>query len=78
MHKVIFDEKGDALYIVFGTEKTASTKCIDENRYVDYDSNGTPAAVEFINVSDGVELGDLPHRSTLEQVVAGLGIKVMA
>jgi len=73
-----YDKKVDAIYITLSTKKCAETKKLDDMRYVDYASDGTPVGVELLGVSGGVAVEDLPKAAELTRLLEGRDIKVFA
>jgi uncharacterized protein YuzE len=62
---VELDTKADAAYARAADRPVASTKELDPQRVVDYDSDGQIVGIEFLAVSRGVDLTDLPYRDEL-------------
>lgn len=54
------DKEADAVYILLSKKPYSYGKKIDKRRRVDYAQDGTPIGVEFLYVSDGVDVSDLP------------------
>lgn len=72
------DEEADALYVLLGAGEIAKTKNFGDLRMVDYAADGTVIGVEFLNVSDGIELDELPCEEQLAELIAPLNLKVFA
>ncbi len=67
---VRFDPEADALYVAFGERRAvARTVELGDGRQVDYDADGGLLGVEFLNVSDGLNLNGVPHQ---DEVAAAL------
>ncbi len=47
-------------------------------RGIDYDARGAILGYEFLNVSRGVDLSDLPHRDELAELFERQSIRVIA
>lgn len=64
------DPQVDAAYVFVAPRGTrvAHTKELDENRNVDFDVNGDIVGIEFLGVSRGVDLSELPYRPELEHL----------
>lgn len=59
------DAEANAVYIRLSQAPIAQTRELDENRRVDYDAAGDIVGLEFLTVSDGVDLSNLPYRQEL-------------
>jgi uncharacterized protein YuzE len=66
------DRKADAVYVRIKAagERINRTKELDENRILDYAVDGSVIGIEFLNVSNGVDLSDLPHRAELMKLLS--------
>lgn len=72
-----YDAEADALYIYLRDfEKVARTQHIGHSRNVDYDAEGNIPGVEFWNVQGGLDLGDVPERDIVTQVLEGQPFRV--
>lgn len=72
-----YDSEADAIYVSFrpiDEGEVARTMSLDVNRNVDYDSDGVPVGVEFLNVRDGVRFDGLPRSEELRELFAGLRV----
>lgn len=70
-----FDPEADALYASLRDRKPGDvvrTQQLDECRLVDYDADGRPLGIEFLNVSDGLNLRDVPDADEIERAVRAL------
>ena len=54
------DKEADAVYILLDDKPYSYGKKVDKSRRVDYAQDGTAIGVEFLYVSDGVDVSDLP------------------
>ena len=72
----------DALYIGFNNMRIAYTEDISRNGYyergVDYADDDTPVGVEFLNVSRGVDLTDVPHAEEIARLLREHQIRELA
>jgi len=79
-----FSPEADAVYVYLGDEAVASTEQLDDHRMVDYSADGKVVGVEFLGVSAGVDLSDIPCRESVEKAVEellkskGLSIRIVA
>ena len=65
LFKLELDKKADAVYVRVSDAPVHATREIDEQRIVDYDDQGEIVGIEFLDVSHGVSLRDLPYRDEL-------------
>lgn len=72
------DPESDALYVYLRAGEVARTKAIDDLRMVDIAEDGTVLGIEFLDVSAGVELDDVPFRPTIAELIQPFGFKVFA
>jgi uncharacterized protein YuzE len=68
--KVKYDKEADALYIEIKAT-TVTTKRLDEDIAVDYDSEGQIAGIEILSAKERVFGGKKPKSILLENLVAG-------
>jgi uncharacterized protein YuzE len=75
-----YDPEADAIYVWLSDGKTVKSTQLDEFRNIDFSADGAVVGVEFIDVSGGVDLGDIPYSETVEKLIGelGLGIKIFA
>ena len=62
MLKLELDKVADAAYARVSDEPVQTTREVDEQRVLDYEAQGDLAGIEFLGVSRGVSLRDLPYR----------------
>ncbi len=76
-----YSPRADALYVEFNTRTIAYTDDISRNGYyergVDYAEDDTPVGVEFLNVSRGVDLTDVPRADEVARLLAEHDIRVL-
>ncbi|MPZ48295.1 MAG: DUF2283 domain-containing protein [Dehalococcoidia bacterium] len=77
---VTYDQEADILYVRLLDSPVASTHAIDDLRLIDYSEDRAVVGVEFLQVSDGVDLTDLPHRPKVERLIdeSGYQIRILA
>jgi uncharacterized protein YuzE len=73
-----YDREADAIYILFSDKPYAYGKDLDNERRVDYDTDGNVRGIELLCVSSGVITDDLPNRAEVERFLYDKGIKVFA
>lgn len=56
-----YDPEADALYIRLSDKERDHTTSLDDERHIDYAADGTPVGVEFLTVSLGIDLRDIPE-----------------
>ncbi len=75
-----YDAEADAIYVYLGNYPIARTTPLDDCRNIDLSKDGSVVGVEFLGASGGVDLADVPHKSTVEKLIGelGLGIRIFA
>lgn len=76
--RITYDKKADATYIYFSEAPVAYTKELGLERYMDYDKEGKPRGIEFLCVSRGVTIDELPYAEDVTRLLAEKKIKVFA
>jgi len=73
--EIKYDKEADAVYIHFSNTPYAYGKDLDEERRIDYDTNGNVRGIELLCISKGVDLRDLPEANEIAELLkGGLGI----
>lgn len=75
--RVEYDPAVDALAIDFsgfGAGASARSVRLDRDRALDYDASGRLVSIELLNVSQGVNLTDLPESEVVNRVLALLAV----
>jgi uncharacterized protein YuzE len=79
--KIEHDPRADAAYVTVGREvepgMVDAVERMGEDRRLDYDAAGHVLGYEFLNVSRGVDVSDLPHRDELASAFKARGINVL-
>ncbi|MDP9238678.1 MAG: DUF2283 domain-containing protein [Chloroflexota bacterium] len=70
---VVYDAQADTLYVRLTDQPVGSTTPLDDLRILDHDADGTLVGVEFIDVSRGIDLHDLPFGPDIEKLIASSG-----
>ena len=75
-----YDPDADAIYVHLSEGQSARSKVLDDLRIIDFSSDGEVIGVEFISVSGGIDLSDLPFHDKVEELIGelDLGIKIFA
>lgn len=68
--KVKYDKEADAVYIEI-TDTSVTTKHLDEDIAIDYDSEGKIAGIEILSAKERVFGGKKPAKVMLENLIAG-------
>ena len=76
--EIKYDKEADAIYISLGDAPYSYGKDLDEERRIDYDTDGNPRGIELLCVSTGVITDDLPNREEVERALGDRCIKVYA
>ncbi len=66
--KLELDKDADAVYVMINPNDVAQTTKVDANRLIDYDANGAVVGIEFLNISHGADLADLPFHDKLVEL----------
>jgi|DewCreStandDraft_2_1066082.scaffolds.fasta_scaffold00555_21 uncharacterized protein YuzE len=75
-----YSQEADAIYVYLNPGRVAYSKFLDDLRVIDFSEDGRVVGVEFLQVSDGIDLSDVPERDKVERLIndLGLGIKIYA
>lgn len=75
---ITYDEHADAMYVRVREGHSVRQAVLDDARIVDYSAHGEVLGVEFLNVSAGVRLADVPLARRLSNLIeqSGLGVVV--
>lgn len=65
-----YDREADAVYVTLREATYAYGEDLDPERRIDYDAQGEPIGIEFLNVSKGVNPDDLPYGETVAELLA--------
>lgn len=64
---ISYDAEADTLYVRFSAEEVCRTTALGDLRLVDYDARNEVVGIEFIDVSSGIALRDLPFAAKIEE-----------
>lgn len=73
-----YDEQADAVYVQFRRSTVTRTEELSDSVAVDYDAEGRPLGVEFLNVSFGIDLDQVPRRAQVAKLLEERHFKVYA
>lgn len=75
-----YDPEADAIYVWLTDGETVKSTQLDDFRNIDFSGDGGVVGVEFLDVSGGVDLKDIPYSETVEKLIGelNLGIKIFA
>lgn len=76
---VEYDREADAIYVRIQEGEVDRTVPLDDLRNIDYSSENAVLGVEFIDVSGGVDLHNIPFAREIEAAIRdnGLGIPLL-
>ncbi len=66
-----YDPEADTLYVRFTDAEVSHTTSLGDLRLVDYDAKDEIVGIEFIDVSGGIDLHDLPFAAKIEESIGG-------
>lgn len=75
---VEFDPDADAAYVRLNDGRYARTEELDDYRNIDYDADGGAIGVEFLYVSDGIDLSDVSQAARVAEALKPLHLTVLA
>ena len=70
---VVYDAEADALYVRFTDLPVGRSVSLDDLRMIDYSADGAVVGIEFIDVSGGIDLRDVPFGRRVEELIHGYG-----
>jgi uncharacterized protein YuzE len=76
--KLELDREADAAYVVLEDEDVKNTRKLDQSRLLDIGADGAVVGIEFLNVSGGVDLTNLPRQRELRELLSEHEIKQLA
>ncbi len=74
--RMTYDKEADAVYIYVTDAPYARGKKLDEQRRIDYDSDGDVHGIELFNVSYGVDLHNVPFAAKIGRLLEKRKLKV--
>lgn len=78
MQSFSHDPAADAVYIQFNEHPVAVTRELDDARMIDYDAAGQPTGVEFLDVSQGINLEQIPEARRIAETLVDAGFAIAA
>ncbi len=72
-----YDPVADAVWITLNTRAYNETRELDSRRLIDIAADGTVLQVGLLDVSDGVDLTDLPEADTIAAALERAGIRTV-
>ena len=78
MQSFSHDPAADAIYIQFNEHPVAVTRELDDARMIDYDAAGQPTGVEFLDVSQGINLEQIPEARRIAETLVDAGFAIAA
>lgn len=67
--RLTYDQAADAMYIQFDDAPVARTDEVAEGTAIDFDRDGQPVGVEFLDVSDGIDLHAVPNAAEIAELL---------
>ena len=64
-----YSPESDAVYVTLTDKPASRQKFLDDYRIVDLAEDGSVVGVEFLGVSGGIDLTDLPEQDLLRRAV---------
>lgn len=74
--RIEYDPRADTAYVHLRETTEVFGEDLDAERGIDYDAEDHPVGIEFLNVSGGVDLADLPEQKELARALAASHIRV--
>ena len=74
---VRYDKEADAIYVHLHDGRAVRTQFMDDLRMIDVDTDGTVVGIEFLDVSGGIDLHEVPFRQTVETLIEPFNFKVL-
>ncbi len=68
-----YDSEADSLYVRFTFDQPARSVPLDDLRLIDYSEDGGVIGIEFIDVSGGIDLRDIPFSQDVEEAIRARG-----
>ena len=81
MARLEHDREADAVYVYLGEDRAVARTVRlagDTIRTVDYDAEGAPVGVEFLEASGGLDLGGVPEAEAILRLADEHRLKVFA
>ena len=72
------DTDADAVYVRLSGKAYHHGKALDDDRRLDYAEDGSLIGVEFLYVSDGVDVAGIPGEARIGRLLEEHGIRVVA
>lgn len=72
------DPEADAIYVRLTNRRYARTEELDDRRNIDYDAEGCTIGVEFLSVSKGIDLTDVPQAAAIADALKRLLVTILA
>jgi uncharacterized protein YuzE len=73
-----YDPEADAIYVRLTDRPYSFGEDLDHDRRIDYDQDKAPMGIELLNVSDGVNLDNLPDSDAIAALLVQHHIPVYA
>jgi uncharacterized protein YuzE len=76
--QLTYDQGADAVYVYFSRTPVARTSEVQDGIAIDYSGDGEPVGVEFLDVSDGIDLSRVPRSAEIAELLEGYPFPIFA
>ena len=73
-----YHETADAVYVYLSDAEARRTRSLDDRRMIDLSKDGGVVGVEFLDVSGGVDLSEIPFKHEVERLLSDFHFRVFA
>jgi uncharacterized protein YuzE len=73
-----YHETADAIYVSRSDAEVQRTRSLDDRRMIDLSEDGGVVGVEFLDVSGGVDLSEIPFRHEVERLLSDFHFRIFA
>jgi len=67
-----YSPTADAIYVYLSDQPVAYNRELDDHRLIDYSANGAVVGIEFLGVSGGIDLSNIPLPAIQKAAVLAL------
>ena len=73
-----YSQTVDAVYVHLANAEVDRTRSLDDRRMIDVSKDGVIVGIEFLDVSAGIDLRDVPFKSEVERLLSDFHFRVFA